>query len=316
MKFTVVTPSYNQLDWLRLNMLSVREAFRRLKSENAKVKLEQRIQDGGSAEWEEFREETEAALRSDPLPGYKVHMVSEVDEGMYEALNRGFDGVGGDLCMWLNSDEQLLPDTLRTVVRMWREDPEFDVLVGDVILTDAEGAPLGYRRVKKPEKWHIRACSLQTYSCAMVMKPCLMSGRPFETKWKSIGDAVLMNRWLEEKRRIQVMNRPLAVFAITGENLSSEASPERKAWCRERGWNTSLVKPFARMAHVVTRAVRGDWKTRKVNLRYLVGRSGDVKTYRGPLRGTWPGKGSAMPKMPDVQKTNGMEPGVNQEASP
>lgn len=63
------------------------------------VDLEHIIQDGGSTDG--------TAKLCQQFPS--VHYVQKKDQGMYDAINRGFKRAQGDIFLQLNCDEQLLP---------------------------------------------------------------------------------------------------------------------------------------------------------------------------------------------------------------
>ena len=100
MKFTVVTPSFRQLDWLELCIASVAD-------QHGVESVEHIVCDGGSAGIEEFRSKMKD--RFPDTTGYKLEFVIGPDSGMYDAINKGLRRATGDTCSYLNCDEQLLP---------------------------------------------------------------------------------------------------------------------------------------------------------------------------------------------------------------
>jgi len=67
-----------------------------------------------------------------PVHCNKVSMqtVSEKDEGMYEALNKGFRNAKGDIFAWINSDDIYLPGAFDIVARTFRKYAEILWLKG------------------------------------------------------------------------------------------------------------------------------------------------------------------------------------------
>jgi len=65
--------------------------------------------------------------------------VSESDRGQTHAINKGFARAGGDIVNWLCSDDVLLPGALGYVGRVFRHNPELDVLAGagNIVFQDA-----------------------------------------------------------------------------------------------------------------------------------------------------------------------------------
>jgi len=123
-RISVITPSYKQLSWLKLCAASV--------ADQAGVEVEHIIQDAGTGP------ELDAWAAAQPTIKLKV----EPDSGMYDAINRGLKRATGEICAYLNCDEQYLPGTLRMVADFFATHPEVDVLFGDAILIDGSGQPL------------------------------------------------------------------------------------------------------------------------------------------------------------------------------
>jgi glycosyltransferase involved in cell wall biosynthesis len=98
-KITVVTPSYNQGQFLEETILSV--------VGQQYPNLEYIVIDGGS---------TDSSLEI--LKKHQHHLtfwVSEPDRGQAHAINKGFSRATGDILCWLNSDDLFLPGALNFV---------------------------------------------------------------------------------------------------------------------------------------------------------------------------------------------------------
>jgi glycosyltransferase involved in cell wall biosynthesis len=116
MDFTIITPSFGQLDYLACCIASV--------ADQEGVEVEHIVQDAGSTGIEEFAEkmaeqllgkyggervanlQTFELLHIRTARGYTLRIFKEPDEGMYDAINRGLEKSHSDLFAWLNSDEQ------------------------------------------------------------------------------------------------------------------------------------------------------------------------------------------------------------------
>lgn len=207
MDWTIVTPSRNQLAWLRLCRASV--------ADQADVTVQHIVQDAGSTdgtvEW--LHEQ----------PGIEAHI--EADEGMYDALNRGFARATGDFVAWLNCDEQYLPGVLARVAEFFRAHPGVDMVFGDIIVVNERGEYLWHRKVQVPRLYHTLTCHLSTLSCAMFFRRRLTGpgGFPFDTSYRIVGDAEWMTRLLRAGVRMAALGEFTSVFTQTGQNLSRDA---------------------------------------------------------------------------------------------
>lgn len=108
----IVTPSFNAAGFIDATMRSV------LSQDYAG--LEYVVVDGGSTDG------TVELIRAqaDRLTGW----ISEPDEGMYDAINKGFRRTRGEVMGWLNADDVHLPGTLRTVGAVFARFPQLEWL--------------------------------------------------------------------------------------------------------------------------------------------------------------------------------------------
>ncbi len=241
MRFSIVTPSHNQLDWLRRCIASVRD---QVSIQGAAFAVEHIIQDAGTEGIEGFAHDAGAEFHRDgrlifPTPdssgpmAVPVRIFSERDAGMYDAINRGLDRATGGLCAYLNCDEQYLPGTLARVTAAFEAAADMDLLFGDMIVTAADGQPLSDRRTILPDPVHVRLNQLNTPTCAtFFQRRVFASGHRFPGDWKAIGDAVWMWGLLRAGIRMGLLGFPTSVFFLTGGNLSADprAMEEMRRW--------------------------------------------------------------------------------------
>lgn len=133
---SILTPSFNQGDWLRQNLASVRYQGYEL--------FEHLIVDGGSTD------STLEFLKS--IRDSRVSWISERDKGQSDALNKGLAKSSGEIVAWLNSDDTFADRrTLEWVVEAFQEDPDLDVVYGHVLDIAADGTVL--RVTWSPPLW-------------------------------------------------------------------------------------------------------------------------------------------------------------------
>lgn len=123
----VVTPSFNQADFLERAMTSVLD--------QGYGDLEYVVMDGGSTDGSRKIIERFA----DRL----TYWQSEPDGGQAAAVNAGWRRTSGSVLGWLNSDDFYLPGTLEFVGRFFAAHPGVDVVYGTCRLIDPVGREIG-----------------------------------------------------------------------------------------------------------------------------------------------------------------------------
>ena len=69
-------------------------------------------------------------------------LVSEVDSGLYDAMNKGISIARGHYVGILNSDDEYLPETLSLVRRHTESNPDSQVIYGDLYMGEGTGNKL------------------------------------------------------------------------------------------------------------------------------------------------------------------------------
>lgn len=117
MKISIITPSYNQGQYLEETIQSV--------INQEYPDLEYIIIDGGS---------TDDSV--DIIKKYEEdidYWVSEKDNGQSDAINKGLKKATGDIVAWLNSDDLYCDNTLQNVAEIFTKNADVDLLYGRVI---------------------------------------------------------------------------------------------------------------------------------------------------------------------------------------
>ena len=109
MKISVVTPSYNQVQFIERTIQSV------IAQKSSDYEIEHVIFDGGSQDG-----------TIDILEKYKdlVKWISEKDQGQTHAVNKGIRSTDGEIIGWLNSDDIYYPNAISKVVNYFKENPD------------------------------------------------------------------------------------------------------------------------------------------------------------------------------------------------
>ena len=144
-KISIVTPSYNQVEFIERNLESV------YSQDYANV--EHIVVDGGS-------DDGTVSLLKEYESRYDLRWVSEPDRGQTHALNKGIGMATGEWIGWQNSDDFYLPGAFETVARTHREQPGLDAIYGDLLIVDEDGEELTRQFMTTPSNFIQRYWSL------------------------------------------------------------------------------------------------------------------------------------------------------------
>jgi glycosyltransferase involved in cell wall biosynthesis len=152
LKISVVTPSYNQGQFLEENFKS---AF----NQNYPI-LEYIVADGGSTD--KSKEVIEKYHK------YLTWWVSEKDDGQSHAINKGLKRASGEIVNWINSDDYIESGALKALEVAFI-DPDVNVFIGrsnivqnDKVIRQSGGTDvylnnlaktIGQARIDQPEHW-------------------------------------------------------------------------------------------------------------------------------------------------------------------
>ena len=206
MQFSIITPSFRQLSWLKRCIRSV--------ADQRDVTVEHIVQDGGSGEALENWVREQSAAR----------LYVEKDTGMYDALNRSLEKATGEIIGLLNSDEQYLSQTLEKIARQFAARPDVDILAGDYLIVDPEQRLLSFRKVTPLRSAMILTDHLYAFTCGLFFRRSVFErGLRFNAELKSVADGELVARALDAGHRAERIGEYVATFTWTGENLSGQA---------------------------------------------------------------------------------------------
>lgn len=264
-KITVITASYNAENTIEQTISSV-------VNQNY-PNIEYVIVDGGSTDGT-------VSVIEEYASSYNIQWISEADQGLYDALNKGVQMATGDYIEIIGADDALVSaDIISQVVR--EMNPNTDVFAGQVWYVDEDS---------KKQSPYINASmrNRSTYRggmsphAAMFARRELLLRYPFDTSYRIAGDyKFFLQCYYDEKVQIQYSDIMVAFFATSG--LSSDVE---SAWREEkrlyselglslRSYNSADSSWLARMMKyllIVTRLfvpIRRIWRFFNIRLRWM-----------------------------------------------
>lgn len=240
-KFSIVTPSFRNSQWLKLCIASV--ADQNIEHEHI---VQDSCSDDGTQDW---------------LPhDSRVKAFIEKDSGMYDAVNRGYRRATGDILAYLNCDEQYLPGALKSVHDFFEANPKIEVALAHAIITDAAGNYVCHRHQMVPHAQGVWF-RFPILTCAIFIRRKVIFERGifFDTKWRDLGDYHWVLELMRKKVPMAVCDSWTSVFADTGENMNLKPNAIREknetdamipSWVR-------AVKPIWILQHRLRRLAAG-----------------------------------------------------------
>ncbi len=190
----------------------------------------------------------------------QIKSISETDNGMYDAVNKGLKMTKGEILAYLNCDEQYLPDTLAFVKQYFETNPGVDILFGGALLIRPDASLIAFRK-SYPARWpYIAASHLYLQSCSTFFRRSVVDkGFFFDSRYRSIGDEEFMMRLLRNGFKSAHVDRYLGAFTMTGQNLSidSRAIQEKKMLMQSIPSIVKILKKPLTAARLMEKLLRG-----------------------------------------------------------
>lgn len=232
MKITVITPTWNQAEFIEDTIKSV---VRQTHEDKEYIIVDNCSDDGTEEIVRRYQEE---------YP-YIVY-IREPDKGQAEAINKGLKRACGEIVCWINSDDFYYSDTVfADVNRVFESDPSVGVVAGDGCYCDKEGRltePIPCNRGVKPwvlTRWYY------------ILQPSVFwrkNGKLLDTGYHYVFDWKFF-AGLQAEQPFTFLEQRLSVYRMYGDNKTGLDNAARKkeiylmqkelgvsrmntAWCR------------------------------------------------------------------------------------
>jgi len=301
MKFFIVTPSFNQKNYLKLCIASVADqatgcspfsaSFKQSSPESSLI-VHHHVQDGASTDSTkeflcEYASKIEKLKESRGLSNYIFSFESSPDNGMYEAINSGWRCADTtvDVVAYLNCDEQYLPNTLRIISDYFALHARVDMVFGDALLTRPDGTLVAFRKGYVPRWQYIATSHLYVFSCTMFLRKRIIDAeRLFNSELKAIADGEFVIRILKKGYQLNHIRRFLSTFTMTGTNLSAneKAVSEAHIATKTAPWYFRWLGPLFNISRLIEKALSGAYFA-KMPITYSIFTDADVLYRKGFL---------------------------------
>jgi glycosyltransferase involved in cell wall biosynthesis len=141
-------------------------------------------------------------------------LISEKDEGIYDAMNKGLSLATGDYVIFMNSGDEFYDK--ETVAAVFATEPDSDIYYGETEMIDCEGNSLGQRRHKAPEQftWRGFKLGMSISHQAIYIKRALTE--PYDRRYELSADIDWIIRAAKKARKIVNVHRYVAKYLVGG----------------------------------------------------------------------------------------------------
>jgi len=261
MKISIITPCYNRSEYLDQTIESV---F----MQEGDFEIEYIIQNGGTSEevdaiLEKWKKRSGSGSYEIKCRKIRFACYNEPDNGMYDAINKGFSKASGDIFAWINSDDIYLPGSFKTVATVFSHFGSVDWIIGMTTLINAEGSiiyssyydPQAYSRQFIREGFYHR--NFRPWGLAWVQQESSFwrrslwetSGGNIDTHYKLAADYHLWKKFASHTDLIKVYS-PLAAFRRHGNQKTSEAIQH---YISETGMSGQLPSAFRTLKYFISK---------------------------------------------------------------
>lgn len=195
MKISIVTATYNSEN-------TVEDTIKSVLSQNYKD-YEYIIIDGVSKD-----NTLDIVRKYEPQFEGKMKVFSEKDQGIYDAMNKGFHRATGDALMLINSDDLFArPDALELVVKEFEKNPDIDGVYADLYYVSQNNIDNIVRVWKTGEQKPMRKGWLPAHPTFYVKRESYEKFGYFNLTYSLAADFELMLRFVE-KHHIKLQYLP------------------------------------------------------------------------------------------------------------
>lgn len=207
MKFSIITPSFNQGRFIADCIESVQAQL------GNGFEVEHIVTDAGSTD------ETLEVLKKYP----HLNWVSEPDQGMSDGINKGFLKSTGDWLMWLNCDDYLQPNDLAKVADFILKHPDADVVHGDCIFVQEDKTPIRRKYDTQVDEWDLLfvGCVIPSTS-SFYRREIVDAGHLLDVNYKNTMDLEFYLRLMRLGYRFHYLPEAIASFRWYNESTTQK----------------------------------------------------------------------------------------------
>jgi glycosyltransferase involved in cell wall biosynthesis len=152
----------------------------------------------------------------DIIDRYRDHvkLISEKDNGIYDAMNKGLAMATGDYVIFMNSGDEFY--SADTVANVFATSPDADIYYGETEMINADGESLGQRRHKAPAvfTWRSFKYGMSVSHQAIYIRRSLLE--QYNPQYKLSADIEWIIRAAKKAKTIVNVNQYVAKYLVGG----------------------------------------------------------------------------------------------------
>jgi glycosyltransferase involved in cell wall biosynthesis len=234
MKISVITVCYNSVRTIQRSLLSV--------AEQDCSAVEHIVIDGGSTDGtREILERFRSRL---------AYLISEPDNGIYDAMNKGLAQASGEIVCFLNADDQYASASVLSVVASRMQKYQLDALMGDVGFFHESNSTRMVRRYRS-DRFHPGRLAwgwMPAHPAIFLRKEVVQRVGRFKTDYRIAGDFEFIVRAFHghELRYLHcpevLVHMQVGGVSTSGWQAKIRLNQEVLRACRENGLKTNMLK--------------------------------------------------------------------------
>ena len=239
-KFSIITITFNAATVIEPTLKSVLE--------QSYANYEYLLIDGGSTD------DTVAKAKASGVAF--SHIVSEPDNGLYDAMNKGIRLASGDYLCFLNAGDAFHgKDTLQAIVKAIENEEELpDVLYGETAEVDAERNFVRMRRLKAPAKLDWRSFRHGMLVCHQAFYARREIAPLYNLEYRLSSDVDWCIRVMKRARKLVNVNAVVIDYLQNGLSIQNHRASLKERF-RIMSRHYGLLPTIARHIWFVARAV-------------------------------------------------------------
>ncbi|MBD1433483.1 glycosyltransferase [Sphingobacterium sp. DN00404] len=141
-------------------------------------------------------------------------VISEKDQGIYDAMNKGLSVATGEYVLFLNSGDELYEDM--TLEKVFSSAENADIYYGETKLIDAERNIIGDRRHKTPKHFDWKSFRYGMNICHQAIYVKRSIAAPYDLQYELSADIDWVIRAAKKANKIVNVNQYVAKYLVGG----------------------------------------------------------------------------------------------------